>query len=279
MSLFDKLARLAGRSAKPLRVEPVQRPASASPLPATARPVASRPPRGFANLPGSDRDALARIGAAVRGRLDAAPGAAKLPATGLDIYAFANFLSAAECADLIALIDADVRPSTSLRPGNVKANRTSETCRLDPADMLVAAVEQRIAALLGVPLMQSETIQGQRYIAGQRFTMHNDYFAGGQRYSAVVASEGGQRSWTAMIYLDKPEGGGATVFPHAGVSVTPRPGALLTWDNMDRSGDPNGYAHHEGAPVTTGVKHVLTKWFRERPWHGSEASDALRAAK
>jgi prolyl 4-hydroxylase len=120
-------------------------------------------------------------------------------------------------------------------------------------------------------------VQGQRYTAGQQFRMHNDYFAGGQPYSEAVAREGGQRTWTAMIFLNKPSSGGCTHFPRAQVKVEPEPGALLTWNNNDRQGLSNPYSHHEGMVVETGVKYVLTKWFREREWLGSDESDALRA--
>jgi prolyl 4-hydroxylase len=51
---------------------------------------------------------------------------------------------------------------------------------------------------------------------------------------------------------------------------------LLVWNNNDRQGLPNRASHHEGCAVTNGRKYVLTKWYREREWQGSAASDALR---
>lgn len=230
----------------------------------------------YASLPGSDPAALAAIGAAVAARLDADPRAHRIKASGLDIFAIPAFVSPAECAELIALIGADVKPSTSLRPDGKPSRRTSETCHLPATTPLVAEVERRVAELLGLPLSHSETVQGQRYTPGQQFKVHNDYFAAGQPYSQAVANEGGQRSWTAMVYLDAPAAGGATRFPHAGIAVPATPGVLLTWNNLDRTGMPNRFSHHEGMMVEAGIKHVLTKWFREREWHSSAASDALR---
>jgi prolyl 4-hydroxylase len=107
--------------------------------------------------------------------------------------------------------------------------------------------------------------------------MHNDYFAGGQPYSGAVAREGGRRTWTAMVFLDRPEAGGWTSFPRAAVRVPPEAGMLLAWNNNDRAGHSNPWSHHEGMVVEAGVKHILTNWFREREWQGSEASEALRA--
>jgi prolyl 4-hydroxylase len=52
----------------------------------------------------------------------------------------------------------------------------------------------------------------------------------------------------------------------AGIAVSPRKGMLLAWNNMGADGAPNMDSIHAGLPVTAGVKHIVTKWFRERPW-------------
>ncbi|WP_423602906.1 prolyl hydroxylase family protein [Sphingomonas sp. MS122] len=272
MSLLNKLF---GRSAT---AAPAPEPAPVRPVPPVAPlpPSAHAPTDRYASLPGSDPALLASIGATVAARLDADARAHRIKANGLDIFAVPAFVSPAECAELIALIDADVKPSTSLRADGKPSRRTSETCHLLAAVPLVAEVERRMSELLGLPLSHSETVQGQRYSPGQQFKVHNDYFAAGQPYSETVASEGGQRSWTAMVYLDAPASGGATRFPHAGIAIPPKPGVLLTWNNLDRGGMPNRFSHHEGMMVEAGIKHVLTKWFREREWHSSAASNALR---
>jgi prolyl 4-hydroxylase len=218
----------------------------------------------------------ADYGSSVFGRLDAQPAAARIPAAEVDMFVVRGFMSADECAALVRLIDADVRPSTLLTGGANEGLRTSATCRLSSAHPLVAAVEGRMAALLGLPLSHSETVQGQRYEVGQRFKLHNDYFAGGQSYSQTVADEGGQRTWTAMVYLNQPAAGGCTNFPRAGAMLPPVAGMLLTWNNNDRDGLSNPYTRHEGMPVLAGTKYILTKWFRAREWRTSEASDALR---
>ena len=28
----------------------------------------------------------------------------------------------------------------------------------------------------------------------------------------------------------------------------------------------NDFSKHQGSPVEAGIKYVITKWFRERPW-------------
>ncbi|MGE0178183.1 MAG: prolyl hydroxylase family protein, partial [Sphingomonas sp.] len=127
-------------------------------------------------------------------------------------------------------------------------------------------VEGKIGQLTGIDPALGETIQGQRYGVGQQFKPHHDFFYSDQAYWEAMEASGGQRTWTAMIFLNTPEEGGQTAFPAAGVKVTPRPGNLLAWNNMDPEGQPNLHSLHQGMPVLAGAKYVITKWYRERPW-------------
>ena len=43
-------------------------------------------------------------------------------------------------------------------------------------------------------------------------------------------------------------------------------GHLLIWNNLDGDGRGNTFSLHQGMPVTAGVKYIITKWNRERPW-------------
>ena len=49
-----------------------------------------------------------------------------------------------------------------------------------------------------------------------------------------------------------------------------RPGNLLAWNNLDAIGEPNFHSIHQGMPVAAGVKYIITKWHRERPWLPSD---------
>jgi prolyl 4-hydroxylase len=81
-----------------------------------------------------------------------------------------------------------------------------------------------------------------------------------------MEAAGGQRTWTVMMFLNDVEAGGHTYFPNANVKITPRQGNLLAWNNLDKNGDPNPFSLHQGMPVEAGVKYIITKWYRERPW-------------
>ena len=76
---------------------------------------------------------------------------------------------------------------------------------------------------------------------------------------------GGQRTWTAMAYLNEPEEGGATRFRTIGKTIRPELGKLIAWNNLLPDGRPNPATLHQGMKVRRGVKYVITKWFRERP--------------
>ncbi len=211
---------------------------------------------------------LADLGTSVTARLQRAPGVVRVAGLGLDLYVRQNFLTPHECGALIALIDADRQPSAILtsRDDEDRDFRTSESCNLDRWDPFIVGIDERICGLLGLSLRQGETLQGQRYAVGQQFKAHYDYFQTGEAYWQTERKRGGQRAWTAMIYLDEPAGGGETWFSTAGLKVTPRTGMLLAWNNHDADGNPSGATLHASLPVTAGVKNIVTKWFRERNW-------------
>lgn len=209
---------------------------------------------------------LAEIGKSTIARLKRAPGVQIVSGIGIDVYLIQNFLTARECGGLIAMIDADRKPSTILSSDPDPTFRTSESCDLDRWNPFVEAVDARICKLLGMKPRQGETLQGQRYAVGQQFKAHHDFFHTDQPYWEDEKTRGGQRCWTAMIYLDQPAGGGETMFPDAGFQITPRTGMLLAWNNMDASGKPNHKSLHESLPVTAGIKNIVTKWYRERFW-------------
>ena len=216
-------------------------------------------------------DTLASLGsgldaAPVLARVSAQPGVQRVPSPKLTLFLKRGFLDPGTCAELIALIDAQRRPSTVSDFNGDARFRTSETCDLDWALPAVASVERRIAALTGLSPEFGEPIQGQRYAVGQEFKQHTDYFepkgVDYQRYCGVA----GNRTWTAMIYLNEPEAGGATRFKAIDKIVQPETGKLVCWSNRRADGSLNPATLHAGMPVRKGVKYVITKWFREKPW-------------
>jgi len=197
-------------------------------------------------------------------RLAATPGVQRVPSRDLELFIVRRFLDPATCGAIVERIDAGRRPSQIADDVGIENFRTSETCDLDNRDPLVAALDGRIAALLGLPLEASEPIQGQRYAPGQEFKPHTDTFEPGGYDFYVHTARTGQRTWTAMIYLNQPEDGGATRFKALGKTIQPETGKLLAWNNLLPDGRPNPATLHQGMKVRKGTKYIVTKWFRER---------------
>lgn len=216
--------------------------------------------------PVPDQEALARLGESVRVRLAADPAIYRVPAEGIELFAVGNFLSDAECARLVAMIDAVARPSALHELDYASGFRTSYSGDLDPRDPLVTGISARIDALLGVPARIGEPVQGQRYLPGQQFKPHNDWFYVTESYWPQEKARGGQRSWTAMAYLNSVEAGGATAFTALGIQIEPKAGVLLLWNNALPDGTPNEATLHAGLPVERGDKYIITKWYRTRTW-------------
>lgn len=208
----------------------------------------------------------AAIGQYVCNRLLKSPGVFRMPAKEADMFVMPNFLPREECETLIALIDQDRFPSGLLADNPEPGFRTSESANLDREHPAVKAVEERIIKLMGIQAEHGEGIQGQRYAPGQQFKPHHDFFHTVENYWQTEQHFGGQRTWTVMVFLNEPEAGGHTFFSEVNVKIQPRVGNLLAWNNMDANGEPNYRTLHEGTPVKAGLKYVITKWYRERPW-------------
>lgn len=211
----------------------------------------------------------AQIGRMVGDRLDYSPGLWRLSSSRerpVQFYVRNSFLTPAECGQLCEKIDAGAYPSPLYEKDKYLDARTSHSCNLDIYDPLVADVETRIANLLGIDRSFGEPLQGQRYQVGQQFKEHADFFYVDQPYWDEYESHGGQRTWTAMIFLNQPVRGGATGFKFLELALSPQLGRMLVWNNMALDGSPNPWTAHEGQPVLEGVKYIVTKWYRERPF-------------
>lgn len=192
-------------------------------------------------------------------------GVQRVPTPKLSLFIKREFLTPAECAGVIALIDANRQPSTVTDFNGDAQFRTSETCYFDAADPLINEIDERIFAFSRLERKYGEPMQGQRYAVGQEFKAHTDYFEPTGADYAEHTTVAGQRTWTVMIYLNEPEAGGATRFKAIDKTVQPEIGKLLAWNNRRPDGSPNPTTIHHGMKVRAGTKYVITKWFRERP--------------
>lgn len=195
----------------------------------------------------------------------------------LDLFVMPGFLTADECARIIALMEKR-RPSTIADDNGDQYFRTSQTCMLDSSHPDVAALEARIVALTGLNPLHGEPLQGQIYAKDQEFKPHTDYFEPDGPDYYRYCSVSGQRTWTVMIYLNEPEEGGITRFVSIGEDIRPETGKLLAWNNLGPDKQPNFNTLHHGMKVIEGHKYIVTKWFRERPWTPPLPSGTVKKA-
>jgi prolyl 4-hydroxylase len=170
--------------------------------------------------------------------------------------------TADECAYLIDCAAPALRPSVIVdaATGRPKPDpvRTSDGMNFGPAqeDLVVNALNRRIAAATGTPYACGEPLHVLRYSPGQEYRPHLDALPGVDN----------QRRWTALVYLNGGYAGGETIFPELGLSAKGEPGDCLIFRNVLEDGRKDPRTRHAGAPVTGGVKWLATRWIRARPF-------------
>ncbi|WP_369026115.1 prolyl hydroxylase family protein [Qipengyuania sp. RANM35] len=219
----------------------------------------------------ADPAKLARIGDEVRARLAANPRAEDRGGAKADLFLVPDMLSPDQCKRLIKAIDSRITRSTLFSDRVAPAGRTSSTHYFRKDLPETRAATAAIDATLGIERRHGETLQGQRYLVGQEYRHHCDFFRQDRPYWPGERPRGGQRTWTAMIYLNEVEEGGQTEFPTLGLVATPRPGLMVAWNNMDRKGRPNRATRHAALPVLAGSKYVVTQWYRQEDWQVSRS--------
>jgi len=176
-----------------------------------------------------------------------------------------GLLSGQDCDDLIALAAPRLQRSMIIAGSgrdNVHRGRTSEGVFLDIGETpLIKRLEERIATLLRVPVSHGERLQILRYLPGQQYQPHHDWFDPDSAGYEALMKHGGQRVASLVMYLNTPETGGGTNFPNIGLAVTPIKGSAVYF--AYKAGDQATL--HAGMPVLKGEKWIATKWLRERP--------------
>lgn len=182
----------------------------------------------------------------------------------LQLYAIDDFLSERECQAIIALAQQKLTPSSVAGAASTAGIRTSSTCELAfLSDPRVTALDSRIVDALAFGVGESEVIQAQHYAPAQYYNAHYDFFPPGTPQFREHCAKRGQRTWTCMIYLNDDCTGGHTTFTRIKVSVQPKQGMALLWNNLTHTGEPNINSIHYAEPVASKEKLVVTKWFRD----------------
>jgi prolyl 4-hydroxylase len=186
----------------------------------------------------------------------------KICSNKVELFTIDNFLSNEECLELINIGETKLYDSKTTN--EITAYRTSSTCDLGLIDNeLVNNINKKICDFMQIDNSFSEPIQMQKYLVGQEFKRHTDYFKVNFDYEDNAKIQG-NRTWTFMIYLNNVEEGGETQFFNINRCFTPKMGQVIFWNNLNLDGTGNLDTLHAGLPIIKGKKYIITKWFREK---------------
>mgnify|MGYP003149725763 CR=1 FL=1 len=182
------------------------------------------------------------------------------------IYEYNRFLNDSECDELVTIANGITRKSSVSNPEGkplYSDYRTSSTADMKCTDnKIVGWIDTLIAKELGIKHSLGETLQIQKYCAGEYYKEHNDYFNWNTDEHKTYTEWMGQRTWTFMVYLNDVEEGGETYFKHLGLKIKPKKGTAIFWNNLNPLGIPNKKTMHEALPPMNENKYVITKWWR-----------------
>jgi len=204
-------------------------------------------------------------------------------------FALRNVLTERECDDVIKEAKHRVSRSTVLdsATGESKVDeiRTSKQTFLLRQTPIVQKIFARISTVTMLPWTHNEDMQVLEYGVGEKYGAHEDVGDDDSKSGQQLASEGGKRVATVLLYLNEPEEGGETAFPDSEwidatmasgetwskcaegrVAMKPKKGDGLLFWSVAPDGSIDHRALHTGCPVVRGVKWTATIWVHATPY-------------
>lgn len=183
-----------------------------------------------------------------------------------NVWIVRGLLSAGECAHVANTGMPLLEPASVIDSASGKTIahpvRTAHGGAIGPAreDLVIRALNLRIAAISGTAADQGEPLTVLHYAVGQQYRPHVD----------TIPAARNQRVKTVLVYLNEGYRGGETQFLANGLTLSPRAGDAVMFDNVVEGGAPDLRSRHAGMPVTAGSKWLATRWIRAAtydPWH------------
>ena len=172
--------------------------------------------------------------------------------------------------------------------------RTSSQYSLSPSQTdTLLALSRRVQRLTRLPVTHVEQIQVLRYLEGQHYSSHHDFFDPAD-YSSRGGRERGlasNRLATVFFYLNDVPTGGQTAFPRAGgleqpsdfrdctrgLAVTPSKRRVAIFYSMLPSGEFDHYSLHNGCDVgRNATKWAANYWIWNTPQQSTLLHPSLR---
>lgn len=179
----------------------------------------------------------------------------------IKLYSINNFLSDEECDYFVKVSEGNFKDSKVVQGKNAnvldKNYRTSKSYYIPVGDKISYKIKQKVGKMLGKGVECIEDLQVVRYLPGEEFKEHHDWFH--KEYRNEIKN---QREYTIFVYLNDVEEGGETNFPRIGKQFKPVKGKGLFWKNCDEFDKCNDLNLHQGKAPTKGVKYGLNIWIR-----------------
>ena len=132
-------------------------------------------------------------------------------------------------------------------------------------DEQVWEIARSFSELVQYPVHHSEGFQILHYKPGERYEPHFDAYETETEEGQIYCKEGGQRMITLLGFLTDVDEGGATQFTNLDITIGPKQGRIIMWENCDEDiTRPHPNTLHHGMPPISGDKWNFTLWFRER---------------
>ena len=177
------------------------------------------------------------------------------------VVALDSFLTTEEVEALAARAARARQAGTDARYPAAHRNNTVQWCDgLCKTDATVRRVEQRAAAVVGLPVGNAEDMQFARYESGGYYRTHHDQ-------NTLRDEPWGVRMLTVLMYLSETAAG--TEFPEAGLAVAAKAGRAVLWANVltgeepadaPELSDPRTYHRGQTVPPQE-TKLIATLWF------------------
>ena len=181
-----------------------------------------------------------------------------------------NFLSPDICDHFVKLSQGKLERAlvSSETKGIISKGRSGSNCWIDHKnDETTLSVAKKISNIIEIPLENAESYQIIYYDKEQEYFNHYDAwdFNDVEKCKRNL-KRGGQRLFTALVYLNDVEEGGSTKFTKLNIDVKAEKGKLLIFENVYEETNIRHYlSEHAGRPVIKGEKYAFNLWFRECP--------------
>ena len=185
------------------------------------------------------------------------------------VETYNDILTPDECQHFIDISKESLKRAlvSSQSKGVVSSSRTGSNTWIDHNhDKITKSVTKRIAKLVGLPLENAEKIQIIYYGVSEEYRNHYDSWVhDGSDKTLRCMKYGGARLKTALCYLNDVEEGGGTKMTKLDITIEPKKGKLLIFQNTISEVKHNQHplSEHAGLPVKAGEKYAFNLWFRE----------------